>query len=166
MVVRDPLIRLVSAYLDKLTTPYRFSRLGKKLKTKWSLSEEHAYTFTELLSAIEQDLPELHMDQHFEKIINLCNPCDIKYDFIATQETLTEDAEYLIREIFKSTLDVSDVFVASIGPRSADMHHISTTDFAREVNNNALLQYKIAVRDYVANDSHLFGYDVNQWLHL
>ena len=40
------------------------------------------------------------------------------------------------------------------------------TDFAREVYNNASLQHKIAVRDYVANDSHLFGYDVNQWLHI
>ncbi|XP_077181486.1 carbohydrate sulfotransferase 13 isoform X2 [Paroedura picta] len=109
--VREPLERLVSAYRNKFTRSYNTAfhkRYGTKIiqRHRQDPSEEamergHDVRFEEfvyyLLDPQTQD--EEPFNEHWERMHSLCHPCIIHYDVIGKYETLTEDANYILRLI-------------------------------------------------------------------
>ncbi|XP_041821627.1 carbohydrate sulfotransferase 12-like [Chelmon rostratus] len=114
MFVRDPFVRLISAYRDKFqgnTTFHqsyartilnlygnkrsRFYVKGKR-KAVAPQAQPTFYNFIQYLvdPRTERTKP---FEPHWRQMYRLCHPCLIQYDFVGHQETLQEDAEQLFK---------------------------------------------------------------------
>ncbi|XP_066947338.1 carbohydrate sulfotransferase 11-like [Macrobrachium rosenbergii] len=101
IVVRNPIERLVSAYLDKIhylhgTAPFQKQVLPFVKKQRESaqladitLQEFLSFTFTR----------EGKYNEHWISYESLCRPCQVNYDVILKLESIDEDAEKLLRRI-------------------------------------------------------------------
>ncbi|XP_034424539.1 carbohydrate sulfotransferase 12-like isoform X2 [Hippoglossus hippoglossus] len=115
LFVRDPFIRLTSAYRDKFEKDNDFYydtfardilRLyGNQPNPPQTMAEASAsgvhisfYNFIQYLldPQTERELP---FEPHWRQMHRLCHPCLIQYDFIGHQETLQEDAEQLLNTL-------------------------------------------------------------------
>ncbi|XP_068164584.1 carbohydrate sulfotransferase 12-like [Antennarius striatus] len=109
--VRDPFVRLISAYRNKLQGYEEsfYEQYGRLLLKKYANQSNPAETEDEVLAS--GVFPSFHnfiqylidpetrkpFDEHWRPMYQLCYPCLIKYDFIGHQETLSEDAEHFLR---------------------------------------------------------------------
>ena len=106
MIVRDPFERLVSAYRNKFlekTNAISLAALGTKLINKYRENRKPVETgddvsFTEYIRHLI-DTPSWKLNDHWMPYENLCRPCDVKYDFIGSIDTLERDVAYVIRQI-------------------------------------------------------------------
>ncbi|KAJ8344900.1 hypothetical protein SKAU_G00290930 [Synaphobranchus kaupii] len=113
LFVRDPFVRLISAYRNKLEKANddfyrRFStvmlkRYGNYSNPPASVVEAFSSGIRPAFSNFIQYLldpkteKERPFNEHWRQIYRLCHPCQINYDFIGTLETVDEDAEQLLR---------------------------------------------------------------------
>ncbi|XP_060769998.1 carbohydrate sulfotransferase 12-like [Neoarius graeffei] len=112
MFVRDPFVRLISAYRDKIQTNNIFyKRISLDIVKKFgnisippsSIKEAHTdgivpsfeHFIQYILSLAESNYTKF--DEHWRQVIHLCHPCLIDYDFIGKMETIEEDAAQLLR---------------------------------------------------------------------
>ena len=165
MVARDPYVRLMSAYQDKLL-PYKEGRVQRKLdgpiRKRYKVPLSRAISFTELLKYVK-DVGHFS-NIHFRPIHDLCQPCTIPYDFIAKVESIDSDAEYIIHDILQSQLSVSEVLNQSSGPSSTSVNHKSSSDAAHEAYGSVSDSIKQGVKDFCQADVMLFGYNSTKWL--
>ncbi|XP_066533981.1 carbohydrate sulfotransferase 12-like [Hoplias malabaricus] len=112
LFVRNPFVRLISAYRDKFEkkNDYFYKALAIPIMRRYRflyplISAEQAHTagirpsFSEFIQYI-LDLPDEEGDsfeEHWREVHHLCHPCQIEYDFIGKMETMDEDAEHLLR---------------------------------------------------------------------
>ncbi|XP_035687546.1 carbohydrate sulfotransferase 11-like, partial [Branchiostoma floridae] len=113
IVVRDPLERLVSAWLDKFVNS----------RSRWMYIHNYQRktntTYLQLITANgsaswkrHDDLPNVsfrdfiraiidqkYINGHWKTFYELCDPCQIEYDFIAHTDTLAEDFHLFFRKI-------------------------------------------------------------------
>ncbi|XP_077987396.1 carbohydrate sulfotransferase 11-like [Glandiceps talaboti] len=111
--VRDPMERLVSAYLNKFTKQYNGSGEFQKLygsqiisrfrknPTDEALRNGDDVTFKEFVQYVAdsetlRDGPNAQ-NEHWRQYYHLCHPCVISYDVIGHYETLMEDALHLLK---------------------------------------------------------------------
>lgn len=112
LFVRHPLERLLSAYRNKfvenLAINARFHTIyGRKIikryrinATKESLERGHDVTFDEFSRFVtDTEGPEKPLNEHWRPMVELCRPCEIKYDLIGKYETLDEDARLVLDTI-------------------------------------------------------------------
>ncbi|CAH1248432.1 CHST11 [Branchiostoma lanceolatum] len=120
IVVRDPLERLASAWLDKFVhNPHRFSyirRLQRKtLKKNWtktttkrsgSWNRRGSEGITSVVQSpvpfrdfIRSVIDNIYPNAHWEPFFSLCAPCQVKYDFIAHTDTLAADFRLFFHKI-------------------------------------------------------------------
>uniref|UniRef100_A0A4W3IEP8 Carbohydrate sulfotransferase n=1 Tax=Callorhinchus milii TaxID=7868 RepID=A0A4W3IEP8_CALMI len=112
LFVRDPFVRLISAFRDKIESRdeifYHFALIILKKYGNISLvpaSPEKARqagvkpTFTQFIEYLldPQTENQFPFDDHWRQMYRLCHPCHIKYDFIGKLETLDEDTAYLLQ---------------------------------------------------------------------
>ncbi|OWF34694.1 Carbohydrate sulfotransferase 14 [Mizuhopecten yessoensis] len=55
-------------------------------------------TFFEFVQYLTDDKTE-RFDHHWEKYTTLCHPCIVKYDFIGKYETISRDADFILKDI-------------------------------------------------------------------
>ena len=126
--VRNPMERLVSAYLDKIANPLNISMIEIKyverfkadiLETlrpkeynvwlKKRTSRTIYPTFSEFVQYLNMgNLRET--DEHFTPIIHLCHPCIINYNFNGNFKLLPKDADAVI-EHFKLNMMTNHLFL-------------------------------------------------------
>uniref|UniRef100_A0A4W5MHM5 Carbohydrate sulfotransferase n=1 Tax=Hucho hucho TaxID=62062 RepID=A0A4W5MHM5_9TELE len=116
LFVRDPFVRLISAFRNKFQQPnedfYRqfgsvmLRRYGNENGTsRVPESAAEAFkagihpSFSEFVRYLldpqtEQEQP---FNEHWRQVYRLCHPCQIQYDFIGTLENLEDDADQLLR---------------------------------------------------------------------
>ncbi|KAL0992494.1 hypothetical protein UPYG_G00094030 [Umbra pygmaea] len=113
LFVRDPFVRLISAYRNKFEQPneefYRrfallmLHRYGNHSEPPASVGDAFPAgirpSFSEFVQYLldpqtESDVP---FNEHWRQVYRLCHPCQIKYDFVGQLETVDEDAEQLLR---------------------------------------------------------------------
>ncbi|XP_071779210.2 carbohydrate sulfotransferase 12-like [Centroberyx gerrardi] len=113
LFVRDPFVRLISAYRDKFQRYNEYYYLnfardmlrlyGGQPEPPKSVDEAFAsglhpsfYSFIQYLldPQTEKNVP---FEPHWRQMHRLCHPCLIQYDFVGHQETLQADAEQLLR---------------------------------------------------------------------
>ncbi|XP_076581735.1 carbohydrate sulfotransferase 12-like [Chaetodon auriga] len=168
MFVRDPFVRLISAYRDKFQKPNKFFKSyadsilrlygntrrsyyaadKRKATAEESQKQPSFYNFIQYLIDPQTERRRPY-EPHWRQMNRLCYPCSIQYDFIGYQETLQEDAEQLFK-ILKLQDDVkippSYENVTSSG---------SVEDWFKTVPLEARRKlYKIYERDFM-----LFGYE-------
>nr|XP_061814961.1 carbohydrate sulfotransferase 12-like [Nerophis lumbriciformis]XP_061814962.1 carbohydrate sulfotransferase 12-like [Nerophis lumbriciformis] len=115
MFVREPFVRLVSAFRDKFLTPNQvfyeeFGRLflrryGNQSDPPLNVEETYVsgiqptfYNFVQYL--LDPRTTETNpFEPHWRQMHRLCQPCFIEYDFIGHQETLQEDVLQLITSL-------------------------------------------------------------------
>ncbi|KAI4883984.1 hypothetical protein NFI96_003365 [Prochilodus magdalenae] len=113
LFVRDPFVRLISAYRDKFE--HENEDFYKKfavimLKKYGNYSDPPASVVDAFAAGIRPTFlnfiryvldpnteKEMPFNEHWRQIYRLCHPCQINYDFVGKLETLNEDAEHLLR---------------------------------------------------------------------
>ncbi|XP_034044335.1 carbohydrate sulfotransferase 12-like [Thalassophryne amazonica] len=114
LFVRDPFVRLISAFRNKLARPNKdfYQQFGSVMLHRYSnvsgnLPETAADAFAAGIKPTFQQFiaylldPETEKEavfnEHWRQVYRLCHPCQVNYDFIGRLETLETDAEQLLR---------------------------------------------------------------------
>ncbi|XP_033744511.1 carbohydrate sulfotransferase 11-like isoform X2 [Pecten maximus] len=107
IMVRNPLDRLVSAFKNKFHgtgfKDARFKNIGKYIvRTYRKKFTEPVFgddvTFLEFVRYVIDNKVGVR-DEHWRSITDLCKPCQIDYDFIGKQETINEDADFIMSQM-------------------------------------------------------------------
>ncbi|XP_045921317.1 carbohydrate sulfotransferase 12-like [Micropterus dolomieu] len=163
LFVRDPFVRLISAYRDKFQKEneyfYSFARdilrmYGNQSDPPQTAHEAFAsdirpsfYNFIQYLLDpwTEKEQP---FEPHWRHMHRLCHPCIIQYDFVGHQETLQQDAEQLLK-----ILNLEDEI--KFPPSYENMTSLSSVlDWFRTVP----LEDRRKLYDLYERDFTLFGY--------
>uniref|UniRef100_A0A3Q0RQ02 Carbohydrate sulfotransferase n=1 Tax=Amphilophus citrinellus TaxID=61819 RepID=A0A3Q0RQ02_AMPCI len=113
LFVRDPFVRLISAYRNKFELPNEdfYRRFAQVMLRRYAnqptppASVDEAFSvgihpsFSHFIQYLldpqtEKDMP---FNEHWRQVYRLCHPCQIQYDFVGHLETAEEDAEHLLR---------------------------------------------------------------------
>uniref|UniRef100_A0A7N6FI03 Carbohydrate sulfotransferase n=1 Tax=Anabas testudineus TaxID=64144 RepID=A0A7N6FI03_ANATE len=114
LFVRDPFVRLISAYRDKFQghNKYYYENFARNIlrvygnvpNPPWSVDEAFLsdvrpsfHNFIQYL--LDPQTEKKPFEAHWRQMHRLCRPCLIQYDFVGHQETLQEDAEALLRHL-------------------------------------------------------------------
>ena len=105
MFVREPLVRLLSAYKDKfvLNNTSFHKSYGRKIvrrlrKNAAANSKGDDVTLKEFLQFVTESRAE-DMNEHWMPFYELCQPCAVSYDFIGSFENLESDATQVLKEL-------------------------------------------------------------------
>lgn len=106
LFVRHPFSRLVSSYYAKLVvecnslerkTPGPLCDIANMIRRNYRLVEKDGpVTFKEFVSFLI-DTRDKPYDSHWSRIWNVCQPCNVHYDFIGKVETYENDAHYVMK---------------------------------------------------------------------
>uniref|UniRef100_A0A3B1K227 Carbohydrate sulfotransferase n=1 Tax=Astyanax mexicanus TaxID=7994 RepID=A0A3B1K227_ASTMX len=112
MFVRDPFVRLISAFRDKFlkeNQPFykyvavdilkRFGNISTSASAKKAFAAGIVPSFSNFIQYILSLPAEKYtlLDEHWRQAAHLCHPCLINYDFIGKMETVEQDAAQLLR---------------------------------------------------------------------
>ncbi|KAK9980672.1 hypothetical protein ABG768_000263 [Culter alburnus] len=113
LFVRDPFVRLISAFRDKFAKPdeYFYRKYGSTMLQRYANistppdSAQDAFaagirlSFTHFIQCLldPQTEKEKPFNEHWQQMYRLCHPCQIDYDFVGKLETLDEDTEHLLK---------------------------------------------------------------------
>ena len=117
LFVRNPMERVVSAYLDKIGKTVNvtqiksglFERLKSTILNKFRPTEYNAWvkngeigpmypTFSEYVQfLIKQNIKTIN--EHFQPVISLCHPCAIDFNFYGNFKNLPDEAETLLNTL-------------------------------------------------------------------
>ncbi|XP_040887179.1 carbohydrate sulfotransferase 12-like isoform X2 [Toxotes jaculatrix] len=113
LFVRDPFVRLISAYRDKFQrhNKYYYQNFARDILRLYANQSDPPQTVDEaFVSGVHpsfynfiqylldpQTEEKRPFEPHWRQMHRLCHPCLIQYDFIGHQETLLEDAEQLLQ---------------------------------------------------------------------
>ncbi|CAH0727853.1 unnamed protein product, partial [Brenthis ino] len=176
LVVREPFVRLLSAYRDKLENiiPPYYRKLAR------AIVAEHREAATEVLGPIKSSGPTFYefvahliskyasttatFDEHWAPYYKFCTPCAVNFSVIAKVETLSRDSAYVIQQL-------------GLGPilgkrvRNRRMRLRTVMNKSRDgKNTSALLKYYFEqlsmhmldkLLDIYGIDFEMFGYESN-----
>ena len=163
LFVRHPFERLLSAYKDKFANPdnsYYPKKIGSKILKKFRKSTDNAdyssgkgVTFVEFIKYVINEFENQKVvDNHWDTIHNLCQPCQVKYDYIGKFESLFEDTDNVFKEIgMDETLTFPD---RRSGEQPVKKSLLLFKMFSQLSSNTLNRLYQIYSADFKA-----FGYD-------
>ncbi|KAK3505799.1 hypothetical protein QTP70_004135 [Hemibagrus guttatus] len=163
--VRDPFVRLISAYKDKFQSPnqifyemvgmYMLKKFGNVSNLPASVEQAHAQGIVPSFNNFVQYILSLlagndtEIDEHWRQTVHLCHPCAINYDFIGKMETIEEDAAHLLR-----ILRVDNIVDFKPWTRSKTEQNAIKTWFS-----NITIEWRRKLYDVYKADFKLFGYE-------
>ncbi|XP_014674110.1 PREDICTED: carbohydrate sulfotransferase 11-like [Priapulus caudatus] len=129
MFVRHPLSRLLSAFRSKLE-PGAFDKHNRQrkiamIRRHFELSHANesvgeSVSFEQFLTFVVESR-RLRLDNHWARMVDLCNPCLINYDFVGKYETLRDDSAALLRRTgLTQSLDFPTRTASRYGNTSSD----------------------------------------------
>ena len=166
MVARHPMVRVLSAYREKLELPnqYYHSFLGRPIERQYGhvpprQSKGDNVTFEQMVRYLVDRRPTVY-DHHWTPVSLLCKPCEIQYDYIARLETSNADYEHIFSKL-------KDVPGSKKGLPESVTTHKGRTDFDNVKNyyQQVPLTYINTLVEKYNLDFHLFGYTWNKTLH-
>ncbi|XP_056402775.1 carbohydrate sulfotransferase 9-like isoform X2 [Hyla sarda] len=101
MFTRDPIERVVSAFRDKFLHEddvYYSKTFANIIRRALNIHSETNITFEQFAQFIIRENPS-YRDTHWRPMYQLCDPCNIQYDFIGKFETLAQDADFVLKTI-------------------------------------------------------------------
>ena len=164
LFVRDPFVRLISAYRNKLekADEYFYRMYSTVMLKRYSnYSNPPASVFDAFRSGIRPSFSHFiqylldpntekytPFNEHWQQVYRLCHPCQINYDFIGKLETGEEDAEQLLR-----ILQVDDFIHFPPGHRNKTTSSWQQGWFSNIPDESTRKLYKLYEPDF-----ELFGY--------
>ncbi|XP_063056104.1 carbohydrate sulfotransferase 12-like [Engraulis encrasicolus] len=165
LFVRDPFVRLISAFRNKFVenNDVFYKQYARGMLQKYGKCPKPPASFRQALAAgirlkfshfIQYLLdPETEKrgpyDPHWRQVHRMCHPCQINYDFVGKLETLDEDAEHLLR-----ILRVDNVVRFPVSGRNQTNRNWEQEYFAGVPYKWRRQLYKLYEADF-----RLFGYD-------
>jgi dermatan 4-sulfotransferase 1 len=156
-IVRDPFERLASAFLHK------FRRKNFKLfaspwerntnKTKTFIAG-HNVSFTAFALHLINNPPWM-LDMHWMPYEDLCRPCDVKYDFIGSIDTVSRDVSHVMRQIHANETKYHVKYSSSAGTKTKQTTANLLKELSRKHFDQLLAVYK--------TDHELFGYPLPEY---
>ena len=136
--VRNPLERLLSAYLDKIAAPsiqnpntdnfldiIKVEIMAKYDYTKWTSSKgciKVHVTFMEFIKwIIDSDLAEIN--EHFAPLIANAQPCRMMYDFYGNFKLYDSDMNHVIKKLDANPKYFESVSYHESGNKTEDLVH-------------------------------------------
>ena len=113
MFVRHPLERLVSAYRDKFAITNKWAgyfqkRFGSQILRLYrpSASEDiirqgKGVSFLEFVRFVLETRPMDNRNPHWDSYNSICHPCVINYEVIGKFESLEQDQQMIMRQLFR-----------------------------------------------------------------
>ncbi|XP_070566136.1 carbohydrate sulfotransferase 11-like [Ptychodera flava] len=158
MFVRNPLERLLSAYRDKfeiIPDPIIDSAYGKQIRKfggKISDGNNGTISFADFVQYLVTHRQGFGANHHWQTYEEICRPCEIEYDIIGKYETLTRDANFVLRK-----LGASDYVKFPEGDLNSTNSSRSSvmTKYYSSVKKSG---YFSEIVDMYRNDFSLFGY--------
>uniref|UniRef100_A0A3B3I192 Carbohydrate sulfotransferase n=1 Tax=Oryzias latipes TaxID=8090 RepID=A0A3B3I192_ORYLA len=101
LFVRDPFVRLISAYRDKMLNYDQYFFKGyTDLPYNHEVAKKNGlrpsfYNFIQYI--LDPRTQTYAFEPHWRQMYRLCHPCLIEYDFVGHQESLQEDAQELLK---------------------------------------------------------------------
>lgn len=171
MIVRNPMERVLSAYIDKFVKVKKVTDLimpsvmyvNKKYRNKSnkieSPHEPSGVTLEEFVNLVID--PNSPYNVHWDSATNLCHPCDIHYDHIIRTETIAHDSQKILEilsEGFDKLLELEIIHSERNNTvqalKDTKMHAKALEDF-QQISKNMLERLK----DKYHNDMDIFGYN-------
>ncbi|XP_047515331.1 carbohydrate sulfotransferase 11-like isoform X2 [Pieris napi] len=174
LVVREPFVRLLSAYRDKLEniSPPFYRKLARTIVTEHRDAaskilgniKSFGPTFYEFVAYLisKQKSKTITFDEHWAPYYQFCSPCAINFTVISKVETLSMDSSYVIQQLGLGYL---------LSPRVKDRRTRLRTVMNKSrdgKNTSALLRYYFGqidkqmlkdLLDIYGIDFDMFGYD-------
>ncbi|CAF4776847.1 unnamed protein product [Pieris macdunnoughi] len=174
LVVREPFVRLLSAYRDKLEniSPPFYRKLARTIVTEHRDAaskilgniKSFGPTFYEFVAYLisKQKSKTISFDEHWAPYYEFCSPCAINFTVISKVETLSMDSSYVIQQLGLGHL---------LSPRVKDRRTRLRTVMNKSrdgKNTSALLRYYFGqidkqmlkdLLDIYGIDFDMFGYD-------
>ncbi|XP_019625579.1 PREDICTED: carbohydrate sulfotransferase 12-like [Branchiostoma belcheri] len=173
IVVRDPLERLASAWLNKFVyMPEQNGNFGwvrslnRRLRTyqernlpdkSSKVKEEEAFNttkpvpFRDFLFAVSKRLID---NEHWTSYNRLCLPCQINYDFIAHTDTIASDVRLFLK---KNNITANEDVLPEQRPRQANDDNVFGGIYGQVPIEDIL-----PLRDIFQEDFGMFGYSFEQ----
>ncbi|XP_060075091.1 carbohydrate sulfotransferase 9-like [Ylistrum balloti] len=107
VVSRDPYSRLFSAFIDKyylLRFVQNAKSLAKSLGKGFFMTEVgkcgYNVSFQDFVDSVTTTaLQGRGINRHWSPVYTMCRVCDVEYQYVIQQETLTRDTEYIINQL-------------------------------------------------------------------
>ncbi|XP_028167073.1 carbohydrate sulfotransferase 11-like [Ostrinia nubilalis] len=109
IVVRDPFVRLLSAYRDKLEhyTPPFYRKLAGTIVAEHRDKATKIFgpiksigpTFYEFIAYLTSKKNRMNFDEHWKPYYQFCTPCGVNFSVVAKVETLSRDSAYVIQQL-------------------------------------------------------------------
>ena len=109
LVVRDPYERILSAFIDKFLHKDPefldiYGKLANKLRSQSKMTIPSAIgsplSFSDLIDIIISEFNAGNLlDQHWDTYENLCQTCNVKFDYIAKFDTYSTDSQHLVNRM-------------------------------------------------------------------
>ena len=148
LIVRDPLERLVSAFLHKWKRhDGTYTPITQRIAARYKNSTEN---LLEVFARNIIDNPFTKLDRHWTSYNTLCQPCAIKYDFVGKMETLDRDIAHVMK---LNNVNETDYYIPP--PSKHKTNAKSTThdvleELPDDLYQNLLQKFKL--------DLDMFGY--------
>jgi hypothetical protein len=174
IIVRHPLVRLLSTYLTKFDNrsleserQFFYSKVLKFYSDNPQIKRE----FSESLDYISKSLSfenfltywtdtfdiKAYVTEHLVPYFYLCNPCGVPYDFIAKLETLQSDVEFIFEK--------NKLQVPSFSTDSFNMS-LTTDDILEEYFETIPEPLIKKIWHILKYDFLMFGYNLPHWFKL
>lgn len=170
LIVRHPLDRLVSSYLDKVADTSKEPNLLKHRDVKNSILKKAGKeiamttipTFPEFIDYVLEETTGLVGPRDWKGIMTWksytakCLPCDVKYDAIMKLETHTEDEKWLI-----NTRNLTGI------SRTRDWRHLSSSHSIRTnlISQLTKAQLNGIYKNYKV-DFEMFNYTMDKYMNI
>ncbi|XP_077368442.1 carbohydrate sulfotransferase 10-like [Festucalex cinctus] len=171
-IVRDPFERLISTFEDKFlfnkpSEPWYKYTIGpaiiRKYRKGFPYLADTGLFFDEFVRYLGDKRGRKAMDWQFDQhilqwatYVELCSPCDIRYDVVGHLETLQQDSAHILRRAGVEQLEPSLAFTPSVA-------HVNKTEVERYFSGIRKWDIRRLFARY-QGDFHLFGYSAPNFL--
>ena len=160
MIVRDPLQRLVTVFINKfINTPgddfVNFRHVWSKYIMAFTRRQKNIrpirrrLKFKEFMTYLTKDKSR-KFQEHWMPFYHLCHPCLINYDWVAKLETLNDDSDHILKLIGAPESLKFPAADESTRNKTVDPYK----DFISKIPQSLIQK----VRDVYKTDYQLFGY--------
>ncbi|KAI8492827.1 hypothetical protein Bbelb_294240 [Branchiostoma belcheri] len=175
IVVRDPLERLASAWINKFVEMPKIERdfwwtmelnhglrtyrernrpdksSESKVKEEGTFNDRKRVSFRDFLFAVPKKVFD---NEHWISINRLCLPCQINYDFIAHTDTIASDVRLFLK---KNNITANEDVLPEQRPRQANDDNVFGGIYGQVPIEDIL-----PLRDIFQEDFDMFGYSFEQ----